>query len=74
MTKRVWRDISWTKYCQWLAGKKLSNVEELGDHVRLIFSDGSIAAISSNYEEHAGYSEYTPGWTEATLPTVRVSE
>ena len=63
--------ITWREYCKWVSSKTLSKVEEHSDHVIMHFSDGAEAMIDSTYKEHAAYSEYTPGWTEATMPTVR---
>jgi hypothetical protein len=72
MNSSKWRTITWTEYCKWVQGKQLKEEIPMDGEVALIFADRWEARIQSTYYKHKGYSEYTPGWTEATLPTIRI--
>lgn len=67
-----WQEVCWTDYCKWIQGKEISSTLDCGGCALLIFSDGSEARILSHFEEHAGYSSWTPGFTLATTPTVEI--
>lgn len=70
------REVLWTEFCKWLAGKRVVQETCCDGHVRIDFDDGSSATVSSDQSDPTpGWSEVTPGSDGHLLPpTVTIEE
>lgn len=69
-TADPWRHITWAEFCIWAQGRKIvQEVDKYDGELALVFDDGSIARVRSNYD--GPYSDVTPG-NGIQAPTVRV--
>ncbi len=70
MGQRIFKEIPWGKFLAWTRDKDLVKETSLGETVTLLFADGSIAVLQSNYD--GPYSDITPG-NGIEPPSVQVS-
>jgi hypothetical protein len=52
--------VSWTKFCEWVQGKKVVSESDLRHWTQVCFEDGSEAVFYSQHTTRFGEQECTP--------------
>jgi hypothetical protein len=61
--------VSWTRFCEWVQGKKVEAEKDLRFSTQVFFDDGSEAIVYSQHTQRFGEHESTPPIVEIVIET-----